>query len=148
MTTQSALHERSEHVINDDCIFCRREDGTLNVVVLESSNFYVRRDNFPATAGHVEIVPKRHVVSFFELTPDDVAEAYDLMSQIKSALADQLEPDGYTIGINDGRAAGRTIDHLHIHLIPRRFGDVADPTGGIRQVLPNNDCSRWLEPQG
>jgi diadenosine tetraphosphate (Ap4A) HIT family hydrolase len=126
-----------------DCIFCRRDDPTLNRVVKESENFYARYDNFPATEGHVEIVPKRHVVSFFELAPHEVAEAFVLMSNVRTALAAEFSPHGYTIGINDGRAAGRTIDHLHIHLVPRYEGDVADPRGGIRQALPNCDPSLW-----
>jgi diadenosine tetraphosphate (Ap4A) HIT family hydrolase len=126
-----------------ECIFCRMDDPTVNTVIGESANFYVRYDNFPATEGHVEVVPKRHVVSFFDLEPDEVAEAYVLMSKVRSTLVTSQNPDGYTIGINDGRAAGRTIDHLHIHLVPRYAGDVKDPRGGIRQALPNCNPSLW-----
>jgi diadenosine tetraphosphate (Ap4A) HIT family hydrolase len=129
----------------EDCIFCRIDDPALNTVLEESANFYVRYDNFPATPGHVEIVPKRHVVSFFDLDAQEVAEAYELMLKARSALSATHAPQGYTIGINEGRAAGRTIDHLHIHLVPRYDGDVRDPRGGIRQALPNCDPSLWSQ---
>jgi diadenosine tetraphosphate (Ap4A) HIT family hydrolase len=109
----------------------------------ESENFYVRHDNFPVTAGHVEIVPKRHVVSYFDLSPAEMSEAHALMQRVQRKLNTQYKPDGYTIGVNDGRAAGRTVDHLHIHLIPRHVGDVSDPRGGIRQNLPNYHPDLW-----
>lgn len=125
------------------CIFCQVDDETVNTIVDQSANFYARWDNFPATDGHVEIVPKRHVVSFFELTSEDMGEVYDLMSRVQQALENKFQPDAYTISVNDGRAAGRTVDHLHIHLIPRYDGDVEDPRGGIRQVLPNFHPELW-----
>ncbi|MBM7770398.1 diadenosine tetraphosphate (Ap4A) HIT family hydrolase [Actinokineospora baliensis] len=127
----------------DSCIFCRVRDGSMNRLVDETSNFYARLDNFPAARGHVEIVPKRHIVSFFELSPQEASEAYDLMRRIQAKWDAELNPDGYTIGVNEGRAAGRTIDHLHIHMIPRYNGDVTDPRGGIRQIFPNCDPSEW-----
>ncbi|GAA1964574.1 HIT family protein [Amycolatopsis minnesotensis] len=125
------------------CLFCEFEDDALNSVVDQTENFYARRDNYPAAEGHVEIVPKRHVVSFFDLSSDDMAELYGLMSKVKVGLQNQYHPQGYTIGVNDGRAAGRTVDHLHIHLIPRHEGDVQDPRGGIRQILPNCHPDEW-----
>lgn len=126
-----------------DCLFCRFEDQSVNKIFVQSENFYARLDNFPAVPGHLEIVPKKHVVSFFELTRDEVAEAYELMREAQGMLAAHFRPDGYTIGINEGRAAGRSVDHLHIHLIPRHDGDVADPRGGIRQILPNCHPAEW-----
>jgi diadenosine tetraphosphate (Ap4A) HIT family hydrolase len=125
------------------CLFCQRDDSSINSIVEQSPNFYVRNDNFPATKGHVEIVPKQHVVSFFDLSPDEMREAHALMRQVQADLNRRYKPDGYTIGVNDGRAAGRTVDHLHIHLIPRYEGDVPDPRGGIRQSLPNYDPELW-----
>ncbi|WP_406495102.1 HIT family protein [Streptomyces sp. NBC_01604] len=120
-----------------------REDASLNTVQRENDTCYVRLDNYPAADGHVEVVPKRHVVSFFELTPREVADAYALLVECQTEQKLTLQPDGYTIGINEGRAAGRTIDHLHIHLVPRHYGDVADPRGGIRQVLPGPSPDEW-----
>jgi diadenosine tetraphosphate (Ap4A) HIT family hydrolase len=84
------------------------------------------------------------VVSFFELTPSEAREAFSLMVKAQQWLREQYKPDGFTIGINDGKAAGRSIDHLHIHIIPRYVGDVEDPRGGIRQVVPNCDPTAWL----
>lgn len=127
-----------------NCLFCRFEDQSVNRIFIESANFYARYDNYPAVPGHVEVVPKRHVESFFELTEAEAAEAYELLKQARSRLAEEYAPAGYTIGINEGRAAGRSVDHLHIHLIPRHDGDVADPRGGIRQILPNCQPAEWL----
>lgn len=111
--------------------------------MVENRTCYVRYDNFPAAEGHVEIVPKRHVESFFELTREEVMDVYDLLVQARDTVAEKFAPDGYTIGVNEGRAAGRTVDHLHIHLVPRTFGDVEDPRGGIRQVVPNCNPDSW-----
>lgn len=128
-----------------DCIFCLRHDPKLNRILCENNTFFARYDNYPAAAGHVEIVPKRHVVSLFELTDREVLEAYALLGEARSKLIKEHDtPDGYTIGVNEGRAAGQSVEHLHIHLIPRYFGDVKDPRGGIRQAAPNCDPDSWL----
>ncbi|NJP99572.1 HIT family protein [Streptomyces zingiberis] len=121
----------------------RRPD--LNRIVQQNKTFYVRNDNFPAAPGHVEVVPKRHVESFFELTPRELKDAYALILAARKKIMDEYRPDGFTIGVNEGRAAGRTVDHLHIHLIPRHFGDVEDPRGGIRQAVPNCDPDVWTQ---
>jgi diadenosine tetraphosphate (Ap4A) HIT family hydrolase len=97
---------------------------------------FVIRDGFPVSPGHTLIIPKRHIASFFEVTD---AERTDLMSLLAAARVDldrQFHPAGYNIGINDGAAAGQTVPHLHIHLIPRYPGDQDDPRGGVRWVLP------------
>ncbi|MDG4771544.1 HIT domain-containing protein [Solwaraspora sp. WMMD792] len=133
------LHED----LSADCLFCRRDDEQVNRISHENSTCFARLDNFPAVEGHTEIVPKRHVESFFDLTPQEVRDAYELILVVRDDLTGRLRPDGYTIGVNEGRAAGRSIDHLHIHVIPRRFGDVEDPAGGIRQILPNCDPQTW-----
>lgn len=121
------------------CLFC--QDG--HRVIAESENFYVRFDNFPASPGHVQVVPRRHVISLFDLSPTEVAEAMELLRQAHAMIDEEFHPDGYTVGVNEGRAAGRSVDHLHIHLIPRRWGDVPDPRGGIRRVAPNCDPDAW-----
>jgi diadenosine tetraphosphate (Ap4A) HIT family hydrolase len=98
---------------------------------------FVIRDGFPVSPGHTLIIPKRHVESFFEVTD---AERTDLMSLLVAARDDldrEYHPAGYNIGINDGAAAGQTVPHLHIHLIPRHAGDRDDPRGGVRWVLPD-----------
>ncbi|MFC0039130.1 HIT family protein [Actinomadura rayongensis] len=126
-----------------DCIFCRQDDPEINTVMCENESFYARYDNFPANPGHVEIVPKRHVESFFDLDEREVVSAYALLREAKLRLDDKYFPEAYTIGVNEGKAAGRSIDHLHIHLIPRHHGDVDDPRGGIRRAAPNCDPDAW-----
>jgi diadenosine tetraphosphate (Ap4A) HIT family hydrolase len=125
------------------CLFCRMDDTTVHVILCENDSFFARFDNFPATSGHVEVVPKRHVVSFFDLMEQEVADAYSLLKEARRLLDERYGADGYTVGVNEGEAAGRTVHHLHIHLVPRRFGDVKDPRGGIRRALPNGDPDMW-----
>jgi len=132
---RAAAIDRSS-VRSHTCLFCRFDDSTINTLFGETPNFYARLDNFPATRGHVEIVPKRHILSFFEIDPDELREMYGLMTDVKDKLEEEYQPNGYTIGVNDGRAAGRTVDHLHVHLIPRFVGDRKNPRGGVRWVLP------------
>jgi diadenosine tetraphosphate (Ap4A) HIT family hydrolase len=143
MTRHSMVEQNGTPRHERVCLFCRVDDESVNSILDQSDNFYVRYDNFPATKGHVEIVPKRHIASFFELSSEEICEAYSLMRQTQQYLDSEYAPNGYTIGVNEGRAAGRTVDHLHIHLIPRDLGDVPDPRGGIRQALPNYDPDLW-----
>lgn len=126
-----------------DCLFCRQEDPRLNRISHRNATCFARLDNFPASEGHTEIVPKRHVESFFDLTAAELHDAFSLILAVRADLSLRLRPEGYTIGVNEGRAAGRSIDHLHIHVIPRSFGDVENPAGGIRQILPNCDPDAW-----
>lgn len=130
--------------IVDDCIFCRRHDPAFNQIMRENATFFARYDNFPANEGHLEIVPKRHVESFFDLSRQEIIEAYTLLVEARDELQEKHRPDGYTIGVNEGQAAGRSVDHLHIHLIPRYHGDVKDPRGGIRRAAPNCDPDSWV----
>ncbi len=96
----------------------------------------VIRDGFPISPGHTLIIPRRHIGSFFELAPDEQPELMALLSRAKSVLDQAFNPQGYNIGINDGPAAGQTVPHLHIHLIPRYNGDQKDPRGGVRWIIP------------
>jgi diadenosine tetraphosphate (Ap4A) HIT family hydrolase len=129
------------------CIFCRMNDPELNRLLAVYDTCYARWDNFPAAKGHVEIVPKRHVESFFDLDADELPELYELIKVTQKHLSREYSPAGYTIGVNEGRAAGRTIDHLHIHIIPRYVDDVSDPRGGIRNVLPGVSPDLWAVRQ-
>ena len=95
-------------------------------------------DSYPVSPGHTLIVPIRHEPNFFALYPAEQAAVYALLSQVKSLIDEHHEPDGYNVGLNIGRAAGQTVDHAHVHVIPRYNGDVADPRGGVRWVLPAN----------
>jgi diadenosine tetraphosphate (Ap4A) HIT family hydrolase len=127
-----------------DCLFCSRHDEELNRIMCENQSFFARYDNFPANPGHLEIVPKRHVESFFDLSDREIVEAYALIREARARLTREFDPPhGYTIGVNEGRAAGRSVDHLHVHLIPRYEGDVKDARGGVRQAAPNCDPDSW-----
>lgn len=94
------------------------------------------RDGFPVSPGHTLIVPRRHVFTFFDANAEERKDMLLLLDEAKAKLDAEFRPDGYNIGINDGPAAGQTIAHLHIHLIPRYTGDAPDPRGGVRWVLP------------
>ena len=86
--------------------------------------------------GHTLVVPRRHVASIFELTEEEWGAVWSMVGVVRRELADEEVPDGFNIGVNDGTAAGQTIAHAHVHVIPRRTGDVEDPRGGVRWVIP------------
>jgi diadenosine tetraphosphate (Ap4A) HIT family hydrolase len=94
-------------------------------------------DGFPVSPGHTLIIPKRHIGSLFEATEEERAALFDLLGVMREKLLQELNPDGFNIGINDGAAAGQTVMHLHIHLIPRYSGDMPDPRGGVRWIFPD-----------
>jgi diadenosine tetraphosphate (Ap4A) HIT family hydrolase len=123
-----------EAAVSSPCPFCSLPAERF---VLESVHAVVIRDAFPVSPGHTLVIPRRHVASFFEITD---AERVDLMSLLVAArdgLEREFHPAGYNVGINDGAAAGQTVPHLHVHLIPRFAGDREDPRGGVRWVLPD-----------
>lgn len=93
-------------------------------------------DRFPVTEGHTLIISHRVIATWWDASASEQAGLFDLVDQVKSLLDARFAPDGYNLGLNAGAAAGQTIEHLHIHLIPRRTGDVADPRGGVRYVIP------------
>ena len=112
------------------CELCLPKD-----VVLENPLAYVRTDSNALSRGHVIVVPKRHVASFFDMSAEEQAAVLSLLNQAQQFVQDKHSPDGYNIGVNVGEAAGQARLHVHVHLIPRYAGDVADPRGGIRCVL-------------
>ena len=94
------------------------------------------KDAYPVSPGHTLIVPKRHVASFFQITGEERSELFSLLESCRNDLVARHKPAGFNIGINDGSAAGQTVMHVHIHLIPRYSGDKADPRGGVRWIFP------------
>ena len=105
--------------------------------IIDSNEFGVTiRDGYPVSQGHTLVIPKRHIGSWFEITSDEQIALLDLLARAKTVLQDEFNPDGYNIGINDGPGAGQTIPHLHMHLIPRYKGDIEDPRGGVRWIIP------------
>jgi diadenosine tetraphosphate (Ap4A) HIT family hydrolase len=115
------------------CPFCPPEP---HQIIFEGERIYALWDAFPLTDGHALIVPRRHIASWFDATPKEQSEMIAALSQVKETIEAEHAPVGYNMGINDGEAAGQTIDHLHLHVIPRYEGDVEDPRGGIRWVIP------------
>jgi diadenosine tetraphosphate (Ap4A) HIT family hydrolase len=96
----------------------------------------VIRDSYPVSPGHTLVIPKRHIGSWFEITMKEQSAMLDLLGRAKAVLEGEFKPDGYNIGINDGPTAGQTVPHLHMHLIPRYEGDLEDPRGGVRWIIP------------
>ncbi len=115
-----------------NCPFC-----DLNGILLENGLAAAIFDRYPVSTGHTLIIPKRHFESFFEITHEELAACYDLMSLVKDHLDREYRPDAYNVGINIGRAAGQSIMHVHMHLIPRYSGDVKRAKGGVRGVVPD-----------
>ena len=116
-----------------DCPFCALPASRITH---STDRSLVIRDGFPISPGHTLILPRRHIGSFFELEPVERDDLLKLLEAARSTVAAEFNPDGYNIGINDGAAAGQTVPHLHIHLIPRYTGDRADPRGGVRWIIP------------
>jgi len=114
-----------------ECPFCRPDE-----VILENRLAWARFDPFPVNPGHLLVITRRHVTDFFQSTEEERAAINSLLEEAKILLDGRYNPDGYNIGINCGPAAGQTIMHLHIHLIPRYQGDMDDPRGGVRGVIP------------
>lgn len=116
------------------CPFCNPPQDSI---VRESEFGLVIRDGFPVAAGHLLVIPRRHVASFFELDPLEQADLLNLIVSAQRLIRDQVQPDGLNVGLNEGAAAGQTVEHCHWHLIPRHEGDVPDPRGGVRWVVPD-----------
>ena len=120
-------------MIASGCPFCSM---THSAVVLNNDHAMSIYDGFPLSIGHMLIIPKRHIDSLFEASIEERTALFDLLAEARGLLLEECDPDGFNIGINDGAAAGQTVMHLHIHLIPRYAGDKADPRGGVRWIFP------------
>jgi len=116
-----------------DCPFCRVPDGR---VIDSNAHAFMIEDAFPVAPGHMLIVSRRHVESFFDLREDEVANMLALLRLAKAWVDERHRPSGYNVGINIGADAGQTVMHVHLHLIPRESGDVAEPQGGVRNLIP------------
>ena len=97
---------------------------------------FVIADHFPVNRGHALVVPRRVISTWWEASDAERADMMALIDEVKRRLDAELQPDGYNVGFNAGAAAGQTVAHLHVHVIPRYRGDVPDPRGGVRQVIP------------
>jgi len=119
------------------CELCKPD-----MVLFDDELGYVRYDNNSLSRGHVLVIPRRHVASFFDMTAEEKACVIALLDRARGQIEQEFAPDGYNIGVNIGSAGGQSRMHVHVHLIPRYTGDVADPRGGIRCVLANRATSK------
>jgi diadenosine tetraphosphate (Ap4A) HIT family hydrolase len=116
------------------CPFCYPQ-GELKIIT-QNRLAFASFDVYPVSQGHCLVITKRHIESFFEATQEEIQALFSLVNEVKGKLDQLFKPDGYNIGINVFDAAGQTIPHVHVHLIPRYKGDVENPRGGIRNVIP------------
>ena len=125
-----------EHMkTNITCPFCKID--SQRELIAESNLVYSIYDLFPVSQGHALIIPKRHIADYFELTSEEQTECWGMVNKVKAILNTRFNPDGFNVGINVNEAAGQTVSHVHIHIIPRFQGDVKNPEGGVRGVIPN-----------
>ena len=120
---------------NNPCLFCESKESGI---VIENHLAYVSYDTYPVSKYHCLIIPKRHMKNFFDLTNDELVACNDLIKIIKKDIINK-DPrvEGFNLGTNIGRVSGQSILHCHFHLIPRRSGDVENPQGGVRSVIPS-----------
>ena len=124
----------TKHYEKDGCIFCELPKDRI---ICENNLAIAFYDLFPVSEKHTLIIPRRHIKDFFELTEDELIACNELINKLKKTLLiDDSLISGFNIGINCGEDAGQTVFHCHIHLIPRRKGDVDNPQGGVRHVIP------------
>ena len=120
---------------NNPCLFCNIKESGL---VKENDLAYASYDSFPVSEGHCLIIPKRHVKDYFDLSNEEIIACNDLIKEIKNEIIKKdSSVKGFNIGSNAGKISGQSILHCHIHLIPRRAGDVENPQGGVRSVIPS-----------
>jgi diadenosine tetraphosphate (Ap4A) HIT family hydrolase len=121
--------------LTEDCLFCNKKKQNI----LYSTKFiYVVRDSFPVTKYHSLIIPHRHISNFFDLNKDELKDLSDTLKKERQSLLNlDKEISGFNVGVNVGKNAGQSIMHCHIHLIPRRKGDIENPRGGVRGVIPS-----------
>ena len=117
----------------DNCPFC---NVSKNQIIAKNSLCFAIFDKYPVNKGHILIIPFRHFSNFFDATIEEKISILELLEICKKILDEKYKPDGFNIGVNVGKYAGQTIFHLHVHLIPRYKGDIENPTGGVRGVIP------------
>ena len=115
-----------------DCPFCRNPE-----FIIENELAFASWDSYPVNPGHCLITPRRHIAEYFQATAEEKAAIWTLVDEMKAIIDKEYQPDGYNIGVNIGAAAGQSVPHIHIHMIPRYWGDVENPKGGVRGVIPH-----------
>lgn len=117
---------------SNDCLFCDPSRA-----ILQNDHAFVRFDDFPVNPGHCLIIPFRHFASFFDATAEERAAIFSIIDEARALVDERHGPGGYNIGVNVGPIAGQSVMHLHVHLIPCYAGDVENPKGGVRGVIPS-----------
>ncbi len=120
---------------NNPCLFCHPKP---HEIIKETEHALLITDSYPVSPGHCLVIPKRHIQTFFESSAEENMEFHQLIQHAKKWVEENHKPDAYNIGCNNGVAAGQSVFHLHIHIIPRYIGDVENPKGGVRWVIPQN----------
>ena len=115
-----------------NCPFCNDSKK-----VIENELVFAHYDTYPVSEGHCLVITRRHVAEYFQATAAEKAAIWELVDEVKTIIDRDFRPDGYNVGVNIGRAAGQSIPHVHIHVIPRYAGDVENPQGGVRGVIPH-----------
>lgn len=118
-----------------ECPFCHPDPE--RELLSESATVYALLDRYPVSPGHALIIPKQHMNSYFELSDRVRTACWLMVSRVQTILSQRFRPEGFNVGINVGAVAGQTVPHVHIHLIPRYPGDVPNPVGGVRNVIPD-----------
>ncbi len=127
--------DKSPRKHEDECPFCHLSKSVE--VICETETCIAFFDGYPVSLGHALIIPKRHVASYFDLTQNEREAMSIMLEYVKQKIDERFHPDGYNIGINVNEAAGQSVFHVHMHLIPRYKGDVKNPRGGVRGVIPD-----------
>lgn len=117
---------------HQNCIFCGSPD-----IVIENELAFAHYDSYPVNTGHCLIITRRHVADYFTATAEEKAAIWALVDDMKAIIDRDFKPDGYNIGVNIGKAGGQSVPHIHIHMIPRYTGDMENPRGGVRGVIPH-----------
>lgn len=116
-----------------DCPFCLKE--IIKRIIFSNQDAFAIYDQYPVSNGHILIIPKRHCDNYFSLTTQEQQACWNLVSEMQEKISKEFHPDGFNLGINIGKAAGQTVEHVHIHLIPRFSGDMKNPRGGVRHCV-------------
>jgi len=124
----------AKRVAEEECRFCVTRPSRR--LIADSKYGFAAYDRHPASEGHFLVIPYRHFASYFDINDEELVDLWKLVARGKTIVDERFHPDGYNVGINVGTAAGQSIHHLHIHVIPRYLGDVENPKGGVRGVIP------------
>ncbi|NCS88672.1 MAG: HIT family protein [Ignavibacteria bacterium CG2_30_36_16] len=128
------LYNQFSRKENPTCPFCNSDSE--RELIVESATAYAIYDKFPVNNGHALIIPKKHCSNYFDLNFKEQSACWFVLNKVKQIVSKKFNPDGFNVGVNVNSAAGQTVPHIHIHLIPRYKGDVKNPTGGVRNVIP------------